>query len=241
VLLLQAMHGLSDERAEYLIKDRLSFMRFLGLGLADVVPDANTIWTFREALKRAYAVQALFARFDATLKAAGYLAMGGQIVDATIVAAPKQRNTEAERAAIKGGQILEGWAGKPAKLRQKDRDARWTVKFSKAKPREDGLPQVDLTVPAFGYKNHIGTDRGHGLIRGWTATHAAAHDGARLEDVLDGTCRGSRVVPVVETTRSGHGAGEAFAEQDGELGLGHGPFTRWHCPCLLGAMQDEIE
>ena len=185
VLLLQAMHGLSDERAEYLIKDRLSFMRFLGLGLADAVPDANTIWTFREALKRTNAVQALFARFDATLKAAGYLAMGGQIVDATIVAAPKQRNTEVERAAIKAGQVPEGWTNKPAKLRQKDRDARWTVKFSKAKPREDGLPQVDLAVPAFGYKNHIGIDRGHGLIRGWTATHAAAHDGARLEDVLD--------------------------------------------------------
>jgi IS5 family transposase len=185
VLLLQAMHWLSDERAEYLIKDRLSFMRFLGLGLADAVPDANTIWTFREALKRANAVQALFARFDATLKAAGYLAMGGQIVDATIVAAPKQRNTEAERAAIKAGQVPEGWAGKPAKLRQKDRDARWTVKFSKAKPREDGAPQIDLAVPAFGYKNHIGIDRGHGLIRGWTVTHAAAYDGARLEDVLD--------------------------------------------------------
>ena len=65
VLLLQSMHTLSDERCEYLIKDRLSFMRFLGLGLADTVPDANTIWTFREALKRANAIEALFARFDA--------------------------------------------------------------------------------------------------------------------------------------------------------------------------------
>ena len=130
ILLLQAMHGLSDERCEYLIKDRLSFMRFLGLGLADPVPDANTIWAFREALKRAGAVERLFAQFDATLRAAGYLAMGGQIVDATIVAAPKQRNTEAERAAIKAGQIPEGWAEKPAKLRQKDRDARWTVKWT---------------------------------------------------------------------------------------------------------------
>ena len=52
VLILQTMHSLSDERTEYLIKDRLSFMRFLGLGLADAVPDANTIWTFREALKQ---------------------------------------------------------------------------------------------------------------------------------------------------------------------------------------------
>ena len=60
ILLLQAMHGLSDERTEYLIKDRLSFMRFLGLGLSEAVPDANTIWTFREALRRANAVDALF-------------------------------------------------------------------------------------------------------------------------------------------------------------------------------------
>lgn len=193
VLLLQAMHGLSDERAEYLIKDRLSFMRFLGLGLADAVPDANTIWTYREALKRAGAVQALFTRFDAMLRAAGYLAMGGQIVDATIVAAPKQRNTEAERAAIKAGRVPEGWAERPAKLRQKDRDARWTVKFSKAKPREDGTPQVDIAVPCFGYKNHVSIDREHGLIRGWTTTHAAAHDGARLEDVLDGANTASEV------------------------------------------------
>ena len=43
VLVLQAMHALSDERTEFLIKDRLSFMRFLGLSLADSIPDANTI------------------------------------------------------------------------------------------------------------------------------------------------------------------------------------------------------
>lgn len=140
VLLLQAMHGLSDERCEYLIKDRLSFMRFLGLGLRDTVPDANMIWTFREALKRADAVEALFRRFDAALKASGYLAMGGQIVDATIVAAPKQHNTEAERAAIRQGHIPAGWAKKPAKLRPKDHDARWTVRFSKA----------SCLVPVFG-------------------------------------------------------------------------------------------
>jgi transposase, IS5 family len=185
VLLLQAMHTLSDERCEYLIRDRLSFMRFLGLGLAETVPDANTIWTFREALKRAGAVETLFQRFDAALKASGYLAMSGQIVDATIIAAPKQRNTEAEKAAIKAGRIPEGWAEKPAKLRQKDRDARWTVKFSKAKPRGDGTPQTDLAVPEFGYKNIVSIDRRHGLIRRWTATDAAAHDGARLAAVLD--------------------------------------------------------
>jgi len=185
ILLLQTMHTLSDERCEYLIKDRLSFMRFLGLALADTVPDANTIWTFREALKTAGAIEVLFARFDAQLKGAGYLAMSGQIVDASIVAAPKQRNTEAEKAEVKAGRIPPGWAERPAKLRQKDRDARWTVRFSKAKPREDGTPQGDIAVPAFGYKSHISIDRRHGLIRRWTATDAAAHDGARLGELID--------------------------------------------------------
>jgi len=68
VLILQTMHSLSDERTEYLIKDRLSFMRFLGLSLSHGVPDANTIWTFREALKKANVVETLFARFDEALK-----------------------------------------------------------------------------------------------------------------------------------------------------------------------------
>lgn len=189
-LILQSMHSLSDERVEYLIKDRLSFMRFLGLGLADAVPDANTLWTFREALTRVRingepAVAVLFRRFDAAVKASGYLAMSGQIIDATIVAAPKQRNTNAEKQAIREGRIPEDWTAKPAKLAQKDRDARWTVKYTKAKPREDGVKMVDIAIPSFGYKNHIGIDRRHGLIRTWLVTNAAAHDGARLPDLLD--------------------------------------------------------
>lgn len=194
ILILQAMHSLSDERCEYLIKDRLSFMRFLGLGLADAVPDANTIWTFREALKKADAIDALFRRFDEALRTSGFLAMSGQIVDATIVAAPKQRNTIEEKATIKDGLTPEHWKDKPAKCAQKDRDARWTVKYTKARPREDGSsPPVDLAIPAFGYKNHIAIDRAFGLIRNWTATNAAAHDGARLEEVLDRENTGSAV------------------------------------------------
>src|ERR687894_263800 len=198
ILILQASHSLSDERTEFLIKDRLSFMRFLELGLADPVPDANTIWTFREALTRARidgepAIQVLFRAYEAALKAAGFLAMGGQIIDASIIAAPKQRNTEGEKAAIKAGRIPEAWADKPAKLAQKDRDARWTVKWSKAKPAADGSSRVDLAVPAFGYKNHVGIDRRHGLIRTWTATDAARHDGAQLPGLLDKANTGSGV------------------------------------------------
>jgi transposase, IS5 family len=56
--------------------------------------------------------------------------------------------------------------------------------YSKAKPRANGMPQVDLPIPAFGCKNHVSIDRCHGLIRKWTATDAAAYDGTRLADVL---------------------------------------------------------
>jgi hypothetical protein len=175
VLILQASHSLSDERTEFLFRDRLSFMRFLGLRLADPVPDANSIWTFREALTRAVlngqsSIQVLFRAYEAALTRAGLLAIGGQIIDASLVAAPKQRNTDEEKRAIREGRVPQAWRDKPAKLAQKDRDARWTVKFSKAKPALDGSPRVDLAVPAFGYKDHIGKDhigidRRYGLIR----------------------------------------------------------------------------
>ena len=111
--------------------------------------------------------------------------MSGQIIDASIVAAPKQRNTDGEKRDIKEGRIPPAWAKKPAKLRQKDRDARWTVKYTKAKPSADGAPRVDLAVPAFGYKNHVGIDRRHRLIRRWAVTDAARHDGALLPELID--------------------------------------------------------
>jgi transposase, IS5 family len=104
ILVIQATNNLSDERAEFLINDRLSFMRFLGLGLEDRVPDARTIWLFREKLTTAGAIKRLFEQFDAMLRQAGYIAMSGQIVDASLVAAPRQRNTADEKKAIKQGR-----------------------------------------------------------------------------------------------------------------------------------------
>ncbi len=173
VLPLRAMHALSDERCEYLIKDRLSFMRFLGLGLADPVPDANTIWTFREALTRAEmdgrpAIQVLFSAYEAALTKAGFLAMGGQIIDASIVAAPKQRNSRDENKAIKDGDPPADW--KPNKRAQKDVDARWTKRHG---------------TSFFGYKNHVNIDRRHKLVRRYAVTDAAVHDSRKLDDLLD--------------------------------------------------------
>jgi len=184
MLVLQALHGLSLAQTSYLVRDRLSWMRFCGLGPGDAVPDENTLWDFREALIAAKALDKLFARLDRAITKAGYLPMGGQIVDATLVAAPKQRNTNAEKADIKAGCIPKEWRDKPHKLRQKDRDARWTVKFAKAREREDGKAQPDIAIPFFGYKSHISIDRRHGIIRRGLTTDAAAHDGARLREGL---------------------------------------------------------
>lgn len=216
ILVLQALYSLSDEATEFQIKDRLSFQRFLGLGLDGTVPDATTVWLFRERLVKAKAIERLFARFDAALTDRGYLAMGGQIIDATVVPAPKQRNTEPEKAAIKEGRVPEDWS--PAKARQKDRDARWSIKYSKAKVRAGGDPRtakpVDLAIPMFGYKNHIGIDRAHGLIRTWDASAANAHDGARLPDLIS---KGN--------TGSGVWADTAYRSKKNEAFLAKGMFT----------------
>jgi IS5 family transposase len=183
ILVLQALYGLSDDQAEFMIGDRLSFMRFLGLGFEDRVPDAKTIWLFRELLVDAKAIDKLFALFDRRLEEKGYLAMGGQIIDATIVEAPKQRLSEDEKRNIKEGKVPEEWKGNPHKLAQKDMDARWTLKRGR-KPDPAKHNAVEIAIPVFGYKNHLGSDVTHGFIRTWTITDAARHDGRQLRALL---------------------------------------------------------
>jgi len=91
LLILQRLHNLSDDGIEYQVRDRLSFMRFLGLQLEDRVPDAKTVWLYRERLKALNLVDVLFARFDEQLAAQGYVARAGLMIDATFVEVPRQR------------------------------------------------------------------------------------------------------------------------------------------------------
>ena len=137
-LVLAALYNLSDDQIEYQIRDRLSFMRFLGLGLDGRVPDAKTVWLYREALAQAGVTEALFRQFDGHLARQGYIARGGQILDASIVRVPVSRNTRDENAAIKQGEVPEDWAERPAKRSQKDTDARWTKKHGKRGLLPDG-------------------------------------------------------------------------------------------------------
>jgi transposase, IS5 family len=175
-LVLQALYNLSDDQAEYQLRDRFSFMRFLGLELEDAVPEAKTLWLYREALAKAGAVEELFDLFDGFLKDKGYLARGGQIIDASIVSAPKQHNSvtrtfgsREDNETIKDGKMPEDWKSKPAKDRQKDKDARWTKKHERS---------------YFGYKNHIGVDRRQ-FVRRYAVSDASVHDSQKFEDVLD--------------------------------------------------------
>jgi IS5 family transposase len=185
VLILAAQHNVSDERMEFLIRDRLSWLRFLGFDLGRPTPDENTIRSFRERLTKTGAIRRLFEDFDRQLRGAGYLAMGGQIVDATLVSAPRQRNTADEKAAIKAGKsATEIWPDKPAKAAQKDVDARWTVKIGRPGDAEAPRSVPELAIPVFGYKSHIAIDRRFGFIRSFAVTDAARHDGALLHELV---------------------------------------------------------
>jgi IS5 family transposase len=178
-------------------------MRFVGLALHEPVPDAKTVWLFREQLVRAGAVERLFARFDAALRERGLLAMGGQIVDATIIQARRARLTAEEKAAIRRGEEPAGWT--PARRARIDRDARWTLRRGRRQPAPGGTASerrtVAIAVPVFGYKSHLGIDRVHRLIRTWTVTHAAAHDGGQLGALLDPDNTASGSGPTRPTAR----------------------------------------
>lgn len=197
ILVLASMHNLSDERMEFLIRDRFSWLRFLGFQIGEPTPDQKTIWLFREKLTQAGAFKALFTAFEDQLRERGYKPTGGQIVDATLVSAPRQRMTQEEKGRAKAGESASDiWPNDPAKAAQKDTDARWTVKYSKAKATKEGEKAaglVDISVPHFGYKNHISIDKKWRFIRGETCTDAARYDGHELATVLD-DANGSKAV-----------------------------------------------
>ena len=133
------------------------------------MPDAKT-GGYREQLAQGGVIERLFDEFDGHLKSQGYLAMGGQIIDASIVPVPKQRNSRDDNAKIKAGEVPEGWAKQPARRAQKDTDARWTKKHGRSH---------------FGYKNHINVDRRHKLVRRYQVDSASVHDSQVVADILD--------------------------------------------------------
>ena len=101
VMFVQGLYRLSDEQAEYQIKDRTSFRDCIGICTVEDVPDARTIWRYREELTRCGGYDELFKQFYAHLQSLGLIVNEGKIIDASFVVSPRQRNTREENKAIK--------------------------------------------------------------------------------------------------------------------------------------------
>jgi transposase, IS5 family len=172
VLILQRLYGISDAQAEYQIKDRLSFMRFLGLNLCDTVPDEKTIWLYRERLVQAKIIDTMFSRFTKQLEDKGLITREGSIVDASFIDVPKQRNSREENQSIKDGEVPKEWEeeGNKHKVAQKDVNARWTKKNDETH---------------YGYKNHVKADKDSKLIVKYEVTSAEVHDSQALADLVE--------------------------------------------------------
>jgi IS5 family transposase len=172
ILILQRLYNISDAQAEYQIKDRLSFMRFLGLALCDRIPDEKTIWEYREHLVEAKIIDTLFYGFTRQLEEKKVISYSGSIVDATFVDVPRQRNSRSENETIKEGGIPEGWEeeGSKNKRRQKDVDARWAKKNNEVH---------------YGYKDHVKADKKHKIITKQSITSAEVHDSQELKNLVE--------------------------------------------------------
>jgi IS5 family transposase len=168
VLILQRLYNLSDAQMQYQLLDRLSFLRFLGLGLHSNVPDEKTIWAFREKLAGQGVIEKLFDRFRTHLEEQGIIANSGSIIDATFVEVPRQRNSREENDQIRGGQKPSDWS--EAKESQKDTDARWTKKGE---------------ANYFGYKDHVKVDKVSKVITRYDVTDASVHDSQVMPELVD--------------------------------------------------------
>ena len=172
ILVIKRLFNLSLDQTEYQINCRLDFMRFLGLGLGDRIPDAKTIWLYEDILAKSDAGKALFDLFFAAIGEKGYVTRTGSIVDASFIEAPKRKNTKEQREAVKNGEIPEDWADAehPQKLMQRDTDATWTKKGNEAH---------------FGYKDNVKVDLESKLITDYTVTTASTNDAKAAEGLFD--------------------------------------------------------
>ena len=174
ILVVKRLHNLSDEQVEFQLNDRLSFQRFCGLQHSATIPDRTTVWTFENRIG-ADAAKAVFKAVQVQLQKRGYIARCGQIIDATLVAAPRQHIGKDDKAALEKGEEPD-WT--PAQKRQRDTDASWTKKHG---------------TSHFGYKLSASVDAKHKLIRKIETGTASEHDSQHFDAVLDAGNTGSKV------------------------------------------------
>jgi IS5 family transposase len=103
---LGALCNLSYEQIEYQVRDRLSFMRFFGLALEDRVPEVKTVWLYREGLAQAGVFETLFKQFHGYLALQGYIARGGQILEAYLVSTLWSKPTDFQSVPLQRARIV---------------------------------------------------------------------------------------------------------------------------------------
>lgn len=183
ITMLQQWYGLADMAAEYHINDSLSYMRFLGLEIGDKVPDGNTIWDFKEALKEKEVDRKLFDLFNEMLEEQGIITHKGSIIDATFVTVPIRHTTKTDNEHLKSDEELEDLPAKSAERQangeiknaenveaQMDMDARWAKKGDES---------------FFGYKDHVKCDSDSKIIIDFSVTDASVHDSQELVGLVD--------------------------------------------------------
>ena len=183
ILILQRYYNLSDDQVEYQINDRMSFMRFLDLTIADDIPDSRTVWAFRELLADLGLVEQLFVVFLGELERLNLIVNEGKIIDASFVEVPRQRNNKQENQSIKAGEIPASIKENPNRKAQKDTDARWTQKNK---------------INYFGYKNHVKGDAKSKLITKYMVTDASVHDSQATDVLLDEKDKGEPQEKIIE-------------------------------------------
>jgi IS5 family transposase len=140
LLLLQQWHGLSDEGLEAAVDDRLSFRRFVGVPLAESVPDHSSIWRFREQLAKRGLAERVLAEINRQLDTKGLILRQGTLIDASII-----------EAAVKPP------AGDAGEVSPHDPDAGWTKKNGKSRfgykahvavDQDSGIVRQAIMTPA---------------------------------------------------------------------------------------------
>jgi len=169
ILVLQKLYNIADDATEYQINDRLSFQRFLGLELGDNVPDAKTIWKYKEDLAKSGKSKELFKLYNGVLEEVGIITREGSIIDATIIQRPQQRYNKKKKQYEKNGETMPEETN-PHKKSQIDTDATYTSKNGKC---------------YFGYKNHIKADVKSKIILDYEITTASTSDGTQAPVLVD--------------------------------------------------------
>lgn len=154
-LLLQHWYDLSDAELEETLNDRVSFRRFVGLGLEASAPDHTTLCRFRNRLVEAGLESRLFAEFDRQLEQRGLVLKRGTMIDATLVASAHRRPpSDQPQEAVDADAATSAYEGRKGTY--------------------------------YGYKAHVGVDRGSRLIRSAVLTAGNVNE----TEVADALVRG---------------------------------------------------